>query len=59
MFTFGSENIKVDEEDEEQIFEDNLKYLYLGMRDQIDCDIMFYTYSAIDFIEEAMKSTNN
>lgn len=52
MFTFGSENIK----DTEPL---NIKYLMLGMRDQIDCDLTFYTYAAIEFIEEALKLTNN
>lgn len=28
------------------------------MRDQTDCDIIFYTYSAIEFIEEAMRQSN-
>eukprot|EP00347_Sterkiella_histriomuscorum_P013855 403363107 len=59
MFTFGSENVKIDEEEDQNFYEDNLKYLYLGMRDQIDCDLVFYTYSAIDFIEEALRSSNN
>jgi hypothetical protein len=59
MFTFGSENIRVAEEEEDELYEEGLKYLYLGMRDQTDCDITFYTYSAIDFIEEALKSSNN
>jgi protein-tyrosine phosphatase len=59
MFTFGSENIRVAEEEEDDLYFESLKYLYLGMRDQTDCDITFYTYAAIDFIEEALRSTNN
>jgi len=27
------------------------------MRDQTDCDITLYTYSAINFIEKALKET--
>ena len=33
MFTFGSENVKIEEEEDQNLYEDNLKYLYLGMRD--------------------------
>jgi hypothetical protein len=50
MFTFGSENIRAPDENS------NIKYLYLGMRDLIDCDISYYAYSAINFIEDALKS---
>ena len=28
------------------------------MRDQIDCDIFFYVYSAIDYIEKALQESN-
>jgi hypothetical protein len=28
------------------------------MRDQTDCDITFYVYAAIEFIESALEMTN-
>jgi hypothetical protein len=36
----------------------NIKYLYLSMRDQIDCDMHFYMYSSFDFIEQALKESD-
>lgn len=36
-----------------------IKHLCLSMRDQVDCDITFYSYATIEFIEEALKETNN
>jgi protein-tyrosine phosphatase len=56
MFTFGAENIQELQDDDSA--DTRIKCLQLGMRDQIDCDISLYLYSAIDFIEKAQKKTN-
>lgn len=35
--------------------EENITYLRLAMRDQVDSDLTMFVYSAIDFIEGALK----
>ena len=32
----------------------NIEYLNLSMKDQVECDITFYIYDVIEFIESAL-----
>lgn len=36
---------------------EQIKYLNLSMKDQIDADISLFLYTSIEFIEEAMTSS--